>query len=81
MSRGEEKVAVVTGGNSGIGLAPAKAFAREGASVVITGRDETSLKLAEREIDRRCPGPCRSRPCGESGGGSIAGGDWWPFSR
>jgi NAD(P)-dependent dehydrogenase (short-subunit alcohol dehydrogenase family) len=50
MNRFEGKVAVVTGGNSGIGLGVAKAFAREGASVVITGRDETSLKSAEREL-------------------------------
>lgn len=50
MKRFEGKVAVVTGGNSGIGLATAKAFAREGASVVITGRDEASLRKAEREI-------------------------------
>ena len=50
MKRFEGKVAVVTGGNSGIGLAAAKAFAREGASVAITGRDEASLKKAEREI-------------------------------
>ena len=50
MKRFEGKVAVVTGGNSGIGLAAAKAFAREGASVAITGRDEKSLKSAEREI-------------------------------
>src|SRR5258707_7069103 len=50
MKRFEGKVAVVTGGNSGIGLATAKAFAREGASVVITGRDEASLRKAEKEI-------------------------------
>jgi NAD(P)-dependent dehydrogenase (short-subunit alcohol dehydrogenase family) len=50
MKRFEGKVAVVTGGNSGIGLAVAKAFAREGASVVVTGRDEASLAAAEREI-------------------------------
>jgi NAD(P)-dependent dehydrogenase (short-subunit alcohol dehydrogenase family) len=50
MKRFDGKVAVITGGNSGIGLAAAKAFAREGASVVITGRDEASLKRAEREI-------------------------------
>ena len=41
---------MITGGNSGIGLAVAKAFAREGASVVITRRDEASLKRAERDI-------------------------------
>ena len=50
MGRFDGKVAVVTGGNSGIGLATAKAFAREGASVVVTGRDEASLKAAEKEI-------------------------------
>src|SRR5262245_16015161 len=50
MKRFEGKVAVITGGNSDIGLETAKAFAREGASVVITGRDEASLKRAEREI-------------------------------
>src|SRR5262245_33785767 len=50
MKRFEGKVAFITGGNSGIGLASARAFAREGASVVITGRDEASLRQAEREI-------------------------------
>ncbi len=50
MARFDGKVAVVTGGNSGIGLAVAKAFAREGASVVITGRDEAALQSAAKEI-------------------------------
>ncbi|MDE1170308.1 MAG: glucose 1-dehydrogenase [Verrucomicrobium sp.] len=40
------KVAVVTGGNSGIGLAVAKRFVEEGAHVVITGRREKELKEA-----------------------------------
>lgn len=44
------KVAVVTGGNSGIGLGVAKAYAREGARVVITGRDEKTLQSAAQEI-------------------------------
>lgn len=44
------KVVVVTGGTSGIGLATAKAFAGEGASVLITGRRQDALDAAEREI-------------------------------
>jgi NAD(P)-dependent dehydrogenase (short-subunit alcohol dehydrogenase family) len=50
MKRFEGKVAMVTGGNSGIGLGTARAFAREGAQVAITGRDEASLKSAAREL-------------------------------
>ncbi|HEV8114338.1 MAG TPA: SDR family oxidoreductase [Planctomycetota bacterium] len=44
------KVAVVTGGNSGIGLATAKAFVREGAQVAITGRNDATLKAAQQEL-------------------------------
>lgn len=48
--RFENKIAVVIGGNSGIGLATARAFAAEGASVVVTGRDAATLDAAAREI-------------------------------
>jgi NAD(P)-dependent dehydrogenase (short-subunit alcohol dehydrogenase family) len=44
------KVAVITGGNSGIGLGVAKAYAQEGAEVAITGRDEKTLESAAKEI-------------------------------
>ncbi|MGH9797358.1 MAG: SDR family oxidoreductase [Candidatus Polarisedimenticolia bacterium] len=48
--RFQNKVAVVTGGNSGIGLAAAKAFAREGARVAITGRNDGTLKRALKDL-------------------------------
>src|SRR5690348_2312517 len=48
--RFQGKVAVVTGGNSGIGLGVAKAYAREGARVAITGRNEKTLESAAGEI-------------------------------
>ena len=50
MSRLQGKIAVITGGNSGIGLATAKLFAEEGATVVITGRDQATLDAAAIEI-------------------------------
>ena len=50
MNRLENKVAIITGGNSGIGEAAAKLFAREGAAVVITARRENELKRVVDEI-------------------------------
>jgi len=50
MKKLENKVAVVTGGNSGIGLAAAKLYAQQGAKVAITGRNKTTLDSAVTEI-------------------------------
>ena len=46
MKRLENKVALITGGSSGIGLATAQDFIREGAQVIITGRSRQSLQEA-----------------------------------
>jgi NAD(P)-dependent dehydrogenase (short-subunit alcohol dehydrogenase family) len=50
MGKLEGKIALVTGGNSGIGLATARQFVNEGASVFITGRRQSQLAEAVKEI-------------------------------
>jgi NAD(P)-dependent dehydrogenase (short-subunit alcohol dehydrogenase family) len=48
----EGKVALITGGNSGIGLATAKQFVNEGAYAFITGRREAELAAAKKQIGK-----------------------------
>ncbi len=50
MKRLENKVAVITGGSSGIGLATAKELIEEGAKIIITGRNQNALESAAKEI-------------------------------
>ncbi len=44
------KTAWITGGNAGIGLATARVFVAEGAKVLITGRNKTTLEAAAKEL-------------------------------
>ena len=52
----KDKIAIITGGNSGIGLASAKLFQTEGARVIITGRRQEAVDTAVKEIGGTCKG-------------------------
>jgi NAD(P)-dependent dehydrogenase (short-subunit alcohol dehydrogenase family) len=52
----EDKVAVITGGTTGIGFATARRFIDEGAQVVFTGRTQATLDAAQAELGERALG-------------------------
>jgi NAD(P)-dependent dehydrogenase (short-subunit alcohol dehydrogenase family) len=55
-SKLEGKIALITGGNSGIGLATARRYVAEGAHVFITGRRQAELDEAVRQIGKHVTG-------------------------
>ena len=56
MGKLDGKIALITGGNSGIGLATAKRFVTEGAYVFVTGRRKAELEAAVKEIGDNATG-------------------------
>lgn len=50
MGKLDGKIALITGGSTGIGLATAKLFQEEGAQVILTGRNETAVAAAQEEL-------------------------------
>lgn len=50
MGKLDGKIALITGGSTGIGLATAKLFIQEGAQVVLTGRNPESIRSAQKEL-------------------------------
>src|SRR3989442_11713164 len=56
MGKLDGKVALITGGNSGIGLATAKRFVQEGAYVFITGRTQSKLDEAVKQVGSNVTG-------------------------
>lgn len=61
--RFQDKVALVTGGNGGIGLATAKRLASEGARLVVIGRDPVKLATAEAEVKAAGAPEVWATPC------------------
>ncbi|KAJ1950850.1 hypothetical protein EC988_004232 [Linderina pennispora] len=59
----KDKVVVITGGGSGIGLMISTAFVRNGAKVYITSRKAKVLETAAAELTKMGPGQCIALPC------------------
>jgi short-subunit dehydrogenase involved in D-alanine esterification of teichoic acids len=60
----ENQNVLISVGNSGIGLASVLAFSKEGARVIITGRDQATLDKATAQLEENGLRQCRSRDTG-----------------
>jgi len=67
------KVAVVTGGNSGIGLGIAHGLVECGATVVVSGRDEAKLEAAVAELNAQREGSASGLPCDVADAAQVKG--------
>ena len=73
----EGKAALITGAGQGVGLGIAKAYAREGAKLLITGRDAKKLEGVVPELERLggevviCPGDAGDRSSAEAAVGAA----------
>ncbi len=76
MGRLDGKVAIITGGGSGIGEVGAKLFAKEGAKVVVAGRTKSKLDDVVTAI-----GQAGGAAVGGWGGGCRGGGPRWRVRR
>lgn len=65
------KIALITGASRGIGAAMAHAFARSGARLILTARDESKLKTLAQDIEKTYGGVCLVRPGDVTDSGAV----------
>lgn len=79
MGKLEGKVAIITGGGKGIGFGLAKAFAKEGANLTITGRTMSRLEAAKEKLEAEYG--VKVLPVTADGAGRSFRGEPWSSRR